>query len=81
MEFEFNKGKILGAKRYVFENENHKTKSATSGIKLKKLSEFDEIEKMLNADYEVEGARLQRCTDDYGIYLKPINLILKSGTN
>ena len=81
VEFEFNKGKILGAKRYVFENEKHKTKSATSGIKLKKLSEFDEIEKMLNADYEVEGARLQRCTDDYGIYLKPINLILKSGTN
>ena len=81
VEFEFNKGKILGAKRYVFENENHKTKSATSGIKLKKLSEFDEIEKMLNSDYEVHNARLQRCTDDYGIYLKPINLILKTGTN
>lgn len=81
VEFEFNKGKILGAKRYVFENENHKTKSATSGIKLKKLSEFDEIEKMLNSDYEVKNARLQRCTDDYGIYLKPINLILKTGTN
>lgn len=81
VEFEFNKGKILGAKRYVFENENHKTKSATSGIKLKKLSEFDEIEKMLNSDYEVQNARLQRCTDDYGIYLKPINLILKTGTN
>ena len=81
VEFEFNKGKILGAKRYVFENENHKTKSATSGIKLKKLSEFDEIEKMLNSDYEVYNARLQRCTDDYGIYLKPINLILKTGTN
>lgn len=81
IEFEFNKGKILGAKRYVFENENHKTKSATSGIKLKKLSEFDEIEKMLNSDYEVHNARLQRCADDYGIYLKPINLILKTGTN
>lgn len=81
VEFEFNKGKILGAKRYVFENENHKTKSATSGIKLKKLSEFDEIEKMLNSDYEVHNARLQRCADDYGIYLKPINLILKTGTN
>lgn len=81
VEFEFNKGKILGAKRYVFENENHKTKSATSGIKLKKSSEFDELEKMLNADYEVHNARLQRCADDYGIYLKPINLILKSGTN
>ena len=40
-----------------------------------------EIEKILNSDYEVHNARLQRCTDDYGIYLKPINLILKTGTN
>ena len=38
-------------------------------------------QKMLNSDYEVHNARLQRCTDDYGIYLKPINLILKTGTN
>lgn len=81
VEFEFDKGKILGAKRYVFGNEENKTKSATSGVKLKKLTEFDEIERMLNADYEVANARLQRCTDDYGIYLKPINLILKKGTN
>ena len=81
VEFEFSKGKILGAKRYVFGNKLDKIKSATSGIKLLKLSEFDEVEKMLNSDYEVKNARLQRCTDDYGIYLKPIDLILKTGTN
>lgn len=81
VEFQFSKGKILGAKRYVFANKENKIKSATAGVRLQKLTEFDEIEKMLNADYEVYNARFQRCTDDYGIYLKPVNLILKLGKN
>ena len=82
VEYEFKKGKILGAKRYVFSGENEeKTKNATSGIKLKKFSKFDEIERLLNDGIVVEDAKLQKCKDDYGIYLKPVDVKLKIGNN
>ena len=82
VEYEFKKGKILGAKRYVFSGENEeKTKNACSGIKLKKFSKFDEIERLLNDGIVVEDAKLQKCKDDYGIYLKPVDVKLKIGNN
>lgn len=82
VEYEFKKGKILGAKRYVFSGEDeNKTKNATSGIKLKKFSRFDEIERLLNDGIVVEDAKLQKCKDEYGIYLKPSDVKLKIGNN
>lgn len=81
VEFEFIKGKILGPKRYVFENQDGKIKYASAGIKKLKFSTFEQIEHLLNSGVEVENARYQIVEDSYGIYFDFKNLVLNSGKN
>lgn len=81
IEFQWNRGKILGAKRYVFENENGKVKSGICGITKVKFSKFDEIEKVLNNGALVDGGKLQRQEDDWGIFLVEKDVVMKIGTN
>lgn len=80
VEFKFIRGKILGAKRYVFENRDHKVKAGICGVK-NNFTKYDEIESLLNANIEIENAKLQIKRDEYGIYLIEKDIIMKEGQN
>lgn len=81
IEFEFIKGKILGAKRYVLEDKVGKIKYATAGIKKLKFKNFEEVDKVLNTGVNIENARFEICEDDNGIYFKWKTITMKEGNN
>ena len=82
MEYEFNRGKVLGAKRYVFNgktpNGKEKVKSAVAGVKKLEDMSYENMEMLLNAGFIIKNGKVSRFEDDYGIILikKDVNINL-----
>lgn len=77
LDFEFTRGRILGAKRYGFKN-GDKVKFGFCGIHKSKVNK-DNWDKIIQSDITIEDGILQRQEDDYGIILVWKDYITKIG--
>ncbi len=79
IETTFYKGRILGAKRYAFINEEeNKIKFGFAGIK-KDIINLDNWDSIVRSDIEIMDGVFKRVEDDYGIYFKYANYKTKKG--
>lgn len=85
MEFIFQKGKILGSKRYVFDGVDDKgvkkVKTAIAGVKKLDIKDFDTLEKLLNDGYVLLDGKTTRMEDEYGIVIVKRDIQLNEGSN
>ena len=79
IESTFNKGKILGAKRYVVAKNDNNYKVALAGIKKINYTYKELVENVLNDGVEINDAKFELKEDANGLIFIPKNIIIKSG--
>ena len=80
IEFNFNSGRILGSKRYIFENSSDSSKIKTALAGIKKINDSTKIRDILKDGVFIPNAKYQIVEDENGIFLDFKEIKILRGT-